>query len=100
MQTAQLSLITIIAEHILRERIIEDIRTAGATGFTLTEVYGEGTRGVRASTWQGNNIKVETLVSAEVAERILERLSDTYFEHYAVIAYRSSIEVIRGAKFL
>ncbi len=96
----QLMLVTIIAEHVLRERILDDIRKAGANGFTLTEVYGEGTRGIRASTWQGNNVKIETLVAPDVAERIVERLSDTYFEHFAVIVYRTLVDVVRGAKFL
>jgi nitrogen regulatory protein P-II 2 len=100
MPMQQLMLVTIIAEHVLRERILDDIRKAGANGFTLTEVYGEGTRGIRASTWQGNNVKIETLVAPDVAERIVERLSDTYFEHFAVIVYRTLVDVVRGAKFL
>ncbi|NJK80385.1 MAG: transcriptional regulator [Chloroflexaceae bacterium] len=99
MDMAPLTLVTIVAEAILQERILEDLRAAGIKGYTLTEVQGEGSRGIRASTWQGHNIKIETLVSVPISDIILARVAEHYFEHYAVVAYRSTVEVLRPEKF-
>lgn len=91
--------VTIVTESLLKERIITLVRKHGATGFTLTLVEGEGSRGVRASDWEGRNVKLETLVSSETADVILEELGDTYFEDFAVIAWLSEVNVLRGGKF-
>jgi nitrogen regulatory protein P-II 2 len=94
-----LTKVTIITEGILREKMVELIRKHGATGYTLTKVEGEGSRGVRASDWEGRNICVETLVTAEVADIVLEELNTTFFEDYSVIAWLSEVNVLRGDKF-
>lgn len=98
MRTVPLKLVSIVAEAVLEERLVREMKGLGARGYTLTEVRGEGSRGVRASEWEGRNIKLETLVSAEVAERILEHVAEHYFAHYAVVVYVESVEVVRGDK--
>jgi nitrogen regulatory protein P-II 2 len=100
MNTFPLKSVTIIAEAVLQDRLVRQIKELGATGYTLTEVRGEGSRGVRASEWEGKNIKVQTLVSPEVADRILALLADEYFPHYAVVAYVENVEVVRGDKYI
>ena len=52
-----------------------------------------------ASDWEGSNVKIETVVSAEVAERILALLAERYFARFAVIGYVTDLEVVRGDKF-
>lgn len=99
MRTVPLKRVTIIAEAVLEERLLDDLRELGARGYTITEARGEGTRGVRASEWEGKSVKIETLVSPEVAERLLERLAARYFEHYAVVGYLETVEVVRGSRF-
>ena len=99
MERKQRTLVTIVAERILRDRILEGIAQAGARGHTLTEVTGEGPRHIGAHEWEGLSVKVETLVNEEVAERILELVSDRYFEHHSVIIYTSKVEVLRGDRF-
>ena len=91
--------VTIVTESILRDEIVTMIKGEGATGYTLTKVEGEGSRGVRASDWEGRNICIETLVTAKVADAILEKLNTTYFEDYSVIAWLSEVNVLRGEKF-
>lgn len=98
--TVSLKLVTIVAERILRDRIVEEIRRLGARGYTLTEASGEGSRGVRAHEWEGPDVKVETVVSPEVAERILAHVAEQYFEYYAVIAYVQDVTVVRGDKYV
>jgi nitrogen regulatory protein P-II 2 len=98
-QTTQLTLVTIFAEHVLRERLLADLRRLGARGYSLGEVEGEGTRGTHAAAWQGRNLRIEILVSAEVADRILAALADSYFDDYAVVAFAARVAVVRGGKF-
>lgn len=100
MNTISLKLVTIIAERILRDHIIEDIQSQGAKGYTLTDVSGEGSRGVRASEWEGRNIKIEAVVSAQVADAIVEHVAQNYFQHHAVIVYTQDVSVVRGDKYI
>jgi nitrogen regulatory protein P-II 2 len=96
----RLRLVTIVAERVLRSRLIDEIRALGARGFTITEVTGEGSRGVRASEWEGANIKLETIVAADVAARIVDHVSATYFAYHAVIVSARDVDVVRGDKYL
>lgn len=100
MKTTLLKRVTLVAEAVLADRIFEDIIRLGATGYTVTEAEGRGSRGVRASDWEGKNIKVETLVKPEVADKILECLAAKYFEHFVVVVYAHDVEVVRGDKYV
>ena len=99
MELETLDLVTIIAEHVLREPLLADLRRLGARGYTLGEVEGEGTRGTHASDWQGKHVRIEVIVPASVADRILTHLADTYFANHALITWRTEVQVMRGAKF-
>jgi nitrogen regulatory protein P-II 2 len=99
-ELVRLRLVTIVAERVLRSRLLDEIRALGARGFTVTEATGEGSRGVRASEWEGANIRVETIVAPAVAERIVERVSQLYFDYHAVIVYVQDVDVVRGDKYL
>ncbi len=96
---ATLQLVTIIGEAILEENLLRDLRELGARGWTTSHARGEGSRGTRTSALEGGNIRIETLVSPAVAERILERLTKNYFPNYAVVAYTHPVEVVRGDKY-
>ncbi|MCD8483620.1 MAG: transcriptional regulator [Verrucomicrobia bacterium] len=91
--------VTIVAEALLADRLQEDVVRLGASGYTCTDADGKGSRGVRASEWEGKNIKIECVVQPDVAQRILKKLADVYFEHFAVIAYCHDVEVVRGEKY-
>jgi len=99
MQLDSMDLITIIAEHILREPLIADLRRLGARGYSLGEVEGEGTRGTHATEWQGRNLRIEAIVSRAVSDRVLAHLAETYFANHALIAYRAEVSVMRAEKF-
>jgi nitrogen regulatory protein P-II 2 len=100
MRTVPLSLVTIIAESVLKERLVDDLREAGAKGYTLTECEGEGARHRRVSEHLGANIRIEVIASPEVADQLLEKLTHDYFPRYAVIAYLSTVQVVRGEKYV
>ncbi|RIH82236.1 P-II family nitrogen regulator [Calidithermus roseus] len=99
MQTVPLKLVTIIAEAFLEEKLVREVKKLGASGYTLSPARGEGSRGVRASEWEGGNVRLEVVASPQVAERILERLAEVYFPSYAVIAFTQTVEVLRGEKY-
>ena len=99
MKTVPLKRVTIVSENSLEERIVKEIHDLGATGYTYTVVHGEGARGIRPSTWNGPNAKIEVIAPPEVAERILEHVARNYFESYAVIAYLDEVTVVRAEKF-
>lgn len=99
MRTTRMKLVTIVAEPVLEDRLIQEIKQLGATGYTLTSASGEGTRGVHASAWLGHNARIEVVATPELADRILEHLAHDYFRDYAVIAYMSDVDVVRGEKY-
>jgi nitrogen regulatory protein P-II 2 len=100
MNTTKLRKVTIIAEAVLEDRLLREVRELGSRGYTLTAVSGEGSRGVRASEWEGKNVQIDLLVSEEVAGRLLDHLATHYFEHYAVVAYVVEVEVVRGERYV
>lgn len=94
-----LKLVTIVAEAVLEERLVRELRALGARGWTLSQARGEGSRGTRTSDLEGGNVRIETLVAPEVAERILDRLAERYFANYALVAFAQTVEVVRGEKY-
>jgi nitrogen regulatory protein P-II 2 len=100
MDLKELTLVTIITERLLRDDIIDIIKGMGVTGYTLSDTTGEGSRGIRASDWEGKNVKIEVIVTEERADKIIEKISDDYFENYAVVAYTQQVKVVRGQKYI
>ena len=100
MDLVPLKLVTIVAESLLEKRLVEEVKRLGAKGYTITPARGEGSRGIRSVDLEGQNIRLETIVSEEVALRILQRLQEEYFPHYAVIAYVENVWVVRGEKYV
>lgn len=99
MHTVPLRKVTIVAEALLEDRILRELRDLGARGFTISETRGEGTRGIRAADWEGRNVRIETIVSASVADDALAHVAEHYFAFYAVIAWVEDVEVVRGDKY-
>ncbi|MGM0505715.1 MAG: P-II family nitrogen regulator [Bacteroidota bacterium] len=100
MKTTTLKLVTIVTERILEDRLLRKVEELGAKGYTLTQATGKGSRGVRASEWEGPDTRIQCLVSESVANSIVEYIADNLFEHYAVIVYVQDAEVVRGQKYI
>jgi len=92
--------VTIIAERVLRDDLIELVKAKGAKGWTLAMVEGEGSRGIRASEWEGRNVQLDALVSPEVADTIMEEVGSRYFKDWSVIVYVADVEVLRKDKYV
>ena len=100
MDLHELFVVTIIAEPVLEDRITRDLLQDGATGFTVIEARGKGTRGIRTGDIPGQNVRIETVVEKDVAERILRHVQNKWFESYAVIAWAHPTKVVRGDKYV
>ena len=102
MQLYPLKLVTVVGEAVIMEDIAEEGVKLGATGYTITEVNGHGSRSARnvASTTGARTLKVEFVAPADVAVGILTHVSHQYFEHYAVIAWLADMQVVRGQNYI
>ena len=99
MQTVAVKLVTIVAESVLAKRLCQTVLEVGATGYTISDAAGVGSRDMRASTLDGANVRIEVLASPAVAEAVLVALARDWFPHYAVIAWMSEVAVVRGEKY-
>jgi nitrogen regulatory protein PII len=92
-------LVTIIAEPVLEDRLTRELASLGARGWTVTDSRGSGSRQLRASD-EGAGIRLETIVSEAIAEQIVAHVAAHYFASYAVIAWTTSVDVVRGEKYV
>ena len=99
------SKLVIVTEKLLLKKIAKIIDEAGATGYTVVEAGGKGSRNVRSSgrpavSDEFSNIKIEVLTeSREMAEKISDEVAVRYFEDYSGIAYICNAEVLSAHKF-
>lgn len=98
-ETIPRTLVTIIAETILTGALRDAVLAAGATGVTLSEATGIGSRGRRTGEIPGDNVRLETVVDVATAERILALLTEQYLRDYAIVVWTTEVRVIRGEKY-
>lgn len=95
-----MKLVTIVCEAYAQEPVTKMLREAGAHGWTLFAVEGDGARGKRpADIREFANIQIEVVVQPPVAQSLLERLEKEFFPRYAMIAFESDVRVLRPQKF-
>jgi len=101
MQLYPLKLVTVVGEAVVMEDIAEKGIELGATGYTMSEVLGHGSRSARNVIDMGGakTMKLEFVVPSDVAVEILTHVSHDYFEHYAIIAWLSDVSVVRGEQY-
>jgi hypothetical protein len=94
-----LQLLTIIAEESLASLLEKEIVAFGAKGYTASQVSGKGLHNLRDNQWEGENVKIETIISEEKCKLILAHLEKKYFEKYAMIAFFHPVTVVRTSHF-
>lgn len=99
MKIINFKLVTIICEPVLHTSILELSQELGATGFTVTEVKGQGSGKKSSSEIPDAKIKIEIVVDLEIATKLMKSLADLYFENYSIITYAADITVFRPKKF-
>ena len=99
------SKLVIITEKLLLKKIANIIDEAGATGYTVIETGGKGSRNVRSAGQPSvsdtqANIKFEVLTeNRDIALKISDRIALEFFDDYSGIAYICDAEVLYAHKF-
>jgi len=99
MDTVNRQLVTIVADSVVESRLLADLKECGLKGYSLGHVTGEGVTGDRSLDLTGPNVRIETVVTDQVAQRILEMLAERYLERYAVVTWLSPVQVVRAQRF-
>lgn len=99
-QPSKRKLVTIVAEAALERPIVKELKRLGARGHTIVAARGEGSRGVRQGNWEQNrNVEIQVVCSQDVARSIMNCLYETFYEDFAMVAWASDVEILRGEKF-
>ena len=96
---AQVTCVTIVAESLVQDRLLQALATCGARGWTVTMADGHGPSAHGVSGIEGGNARIETLVSGEVAALIWAMLEADFFPHYAVTAWAYDVSVARVSRY-
>lgn len=100
LSTEKRTLLTVFTEASIEQLLIRDMDRMGIRGYTISDVRGKGSRGVRDASWdESRNIRVEVICARPQAEALLGHLQARYYANYAMVAYFSDVEVLRGGKF-
>ena len=99
MQLTPVKVLTIICESVLEDSIITTLKNLGARGSTASDTRGEGSEGRRTDELPGQNVRIETVVSAAVAHQIIEHIQSNYFSNYGVVCFLTDAEVVRSEKY-
>jgi len=106
MPDTRFKLVVILAEPEIADRIVADVKTLGARGYSRYEGFSEWRRGRGPDDapgphdWEGTHVRIETVVRAELAQTLLDHLASRYFRHYAVFAYVVEAAIARRDKYL
>lgn len=87
------TLVTIIGEAVLQERLIHLLSQLEVSGYTIVPAKGAGSHGRRMGDIAGynTNIEIKTIVSPALSDQLLEELKP-YQETHALIAFRQTVE--------
>jgi nitrogen regulatory protein PII len=97
--------LVIITEKLLLNKIAQIIDAAGASGYTVVDAGGKGSRNVRSSGQPSvsdttSNIKFEVLTDdRDMALKISDKVALEFFDNYSGIAYICDAEVLYAHKF-
>ena len=104
--TQQATKLVIVTEKLLLKKIAKIIDKAGATGYTVVEAGGKGSRNIRSSggpmvSETNSNIKFEILTpNRDMAVKISDEVAGQFFDDYSGIAYLCDVmEVLHAHKF-
>ncbi|UBF29772.1 DUF3240 family protein (plasmid) [Kovacikia minuta CCNUW1] len=87
------TLVTIIGEAVLQDRLIQLLTKLGVSGYTLIPAQGAGSHGRRMGDMAGynTNIEIKTIVTSEASNQLLEDLKPLQSNH-ALIAFRQTVD--------
>ena len=93
-------LVTVYTEAALESELIREMEKLHVSGYTISNARGKGARGARTGAWEASsNIRVEIICDDALAKTLIDTFTKKYYDHYAMVAFISDIEVIRQHKF-
>jgi hypothetical protein len=92
-------LLTVVCEGALESRLIKDLLSLGAKGYTVTDAHGTGPRNQRNADLEGGNIRLEVVTDEATLSKIIDRLQSDYFPNYAVSVWIAEVEVLRQDRY-
>jgi nitrogen regulatory protein PII len=96
--------LVIVTEKVLLKKVAKIIEESGASGYTVVETGGKGSRNVR-STGQPSvsdttaNIKFEVLTPDRIMAQTIANQVGKFFTDYAGMIYLCDAEVLYGESF-
>jgi len=99
MQLIKFKLVTVICEPVLSPSILQMSEAHGATGFTITDVKGQGNGEKSSGEIPDVKIKIEIILDSEVALNFMKTLAEEYFSNYSLITFATDISILRPEKF-
>ena len=103
--TQQASKLVIVTEKVLLKKVAKIIDQAGASGYTVVDAGGKGSRNLRSSgqptvSDSYSNVKIEVLTrNRDIALKISDEVAAQFFDDYSGIAYVCNAEVLHAHKF-
>ena len=103
--TQQVSKLVIVTEKLLLKKIAKIVDKAGATGYTVVDAGGKGSRNVRSSGQPSisatqSNIKFEVLTpNRDMALKISDEVAAQFFDDYSGIAYICNADILHAHQF-
>jgi len=96
--TVDLKLVTVITPAEYADRVEQSLLKLGASGYTLSEVSGLGQRQPRWHGWLSTgNVRIETLVTADTAARILDRMAE--HADLRILAFAHDVQAVPAQRF-
>lgn len=99
--------VVIITERLISQEVCELLEASRASGYTISNVGGKGSRDIRANSdvasvvGDFSNVKIEVIVKDhDAAQEIIEKIVKEFFDDFSGITYIESVEVLRLAKFV
>ncbi|MGM0552480.1 MAG: P-II family nitrogen regulator [Pseudomonadota bacterium] len=85
-------LLTVVAEALLEDMLIDEVRRLGAAGYTVTDARGWGRHGKRRGNWrQGGNIRMEVIGSQELCDGIAAHFREQYEDDYGLLMFTTPV---------
>jgi hypothetical protein len=98
-ETAKVTLLTIIAVTELEDRLVRDLKALGVRGYTIDRVEARGTHGHRfAGLVDATDLRFEMFVTLPIVHKVLDRIT----KHYAdqpIMAYYHEVEAMPARHF-
>ena len=99
MKLTNFKLVTVICEPVLSSSILNLSQELGATGFTVTEVRGQGNGEKSSGEIPDLKSKIEIVTEPQLALKMMKALAEKFFENYSLITYSADISILRSEKF-